>query len=279
MESKLVLMILLFCMIGEAFSAEADQSTPVLNFYVMGDVPYSADDDVLLPQQVAELPADATFVVHLGDIKRGVVPCFPGIYEKVAGMLRQSRAPVFIIPGDNEWNDCLIPSNAWELWRTHFMRFDQHWQHRLPVFRQLEREENFAFTFDNVLFLGLNLVGGRVHDAEEWRQRHAQNGAWLEANVARCGEKLRAVVIFGHATPKEVHDDFFARVVQSSQQHGKPVLYLHGDGHTWIQDRPFLAKNIMRIQVDQGGKAPPLKVSLTDDPAAPFRFDRRLAKP
>lgn len=247
-------------------------------FYAMGDVPYSAEDDVLLPRQLAELPDDGAFVVHVGDIKRGAVPCLSNVYEKVDHMLRQCQQPLFMILGDNEWNDCLIPAAAWELWKAHFMRFDQNWQHKFPVFRQLEREENFAFTHQGVLFLGINLVGGRVHDPAEWTLRHQQNTEWTKANFARCGKSIRAAVIFGHANPQPIHDDFFKALSAQARYFGKPVLYLHGDGHSWIHDKPFAAKNIQRVQVDQGGKAPPLRVTVTSSPLEPFHFDRRLSE-
>ena len=52
----------------------------------------------------------------------------------------------------------------------------------------------------------------------------------------------------------------------------------HGDGHKWIYDRPFEAKNILRVEVDQGGKAPPVKVQVTNDSTEPFVFDRRNGK-
>ncbi len=259
-----------------AYAQNPKTPTTPLTFYVMGDVPYAPQEDLLLPKQIAELPEDGAFVVHLGDIKRGFTPCSSGVYEKVSGMLRKSKAPVFIIPGDNEWNDCLFPSAAWAHWERTFMRFDQNWQHKLPVFRQLEREENFAFTQNNILFLGINLVGGRVHDAEEWKLRHQQNATWTQQNIDRCGDELRGIVLFGHAHPKPIHNDFFDSFSEQAQAFGKPILYLQGDGHSWINDTPFEAKNIQRIQVDQGGKAPPLKVTVTRNPKKLFRFDRRL---
>lgn len=263
-------------MVSNLAGADVTRTSRAVTFYAMGDVPYSADDQVLLPKQLAEIPGDAEFVIHVGDIKRGFVPCLSGVYENVATTLKKSRQPLFIIPGDNEWNDCLVPVAAWKLWQQHFMRFDQNWQHRLPVFRQLEREENFSFVIDNVLFVGINLVGGRIHDADEWKQRHAQNAQWVKRNIANVGESLRAVVLFGHANPQPVHDDFFQPLTQTAQQLGKPILYLHGDGHKWIKDRPFPAQNIQRIQVDQGGIAPPLKVTIRINPEEPFLFDRRL---
>ncbi|MEO2014180.1 MAG: hypothetical protein ABGZ53_07380 [Fuerstiella sp.] len=247
---------------------------PVI-FYAMGDVPYAPEEDALLPQQVAELPHDAEFVVHVGDIKDGATPCDEAVYVKVAGMLRQATAPVFIIPGDNEWNDCTNPAEAWELWDKHFTRFDQHWQHRLPVFRQLEREENFSFVKGRVLFVGLNIVGGLIHDPAEWEQRHADDLQWVRHNLRQFGADVSSMVVFGHAKPAPRHNDFFDPFTKDAQEFSKPILYLHGDGHRWIHDHPFAAMNILRVQVDQGGIAPPLQVTVTDDLTVPFQFNRR----
>ncbi|MCP4787067.1 MAG: hypothetical protein GY903_14530 [Fuerstiella sp.] len=258
-------------------------SDPVIHdaviFYAMGDVPYAPEEDALLPQQIAELPLDAEFVVHVGDIKGGAAPCDEAVYVKVADMLRQTTAPVFIIPGDNEWNDCTNPSEAWDFWDKHFRRFDQHWHHRLSVFRQLEREENFSFVKANVLFVGLNIVGGLIHDPAEWKHRHADDLQWVRRNLRQFGANVDSMVIFGHAMPAPKHNDFFKPFNKDAQEFSKPILYLHGDGHRWIHDRPFEAKNILRVQVDQGGIAPPLQVKVTDDPAEPFQFDRRKPAP
>ena len=245
-------------------------------FYAMGDVPYAPAENELLPQQIARIPIDAEFVVHVGDIKSGATPCDEAVYNKVFGMLSQSAAPVFIVPGDNEWNDCTNPAQAWKYWRKYFTRFDRLWQHRFALFRQLEREENFSFVRGGVLFIGLNIVGGRVHDANEWKQRHAENLEWTRRNLRKFGDAVGSVVIFGHAKPNQNHRDFFDPFSKDAQKFAKPILYLHGDGHRWIHDKPFAAKNILRVQVDQGGIAPPLQVSITDDPTAPFVFDRRL---
>ncbi len=280
--SKLIVCVAIMlaaCKSGNA-QETADPEGEIL-FYAMGDVPYTASDDLLLPIQIAELPTDGTFVVHVGDIKGGAAPCLPGVYEKVDGMLRACKTPLFIIPGDNEWNDCLIPGpeTAWGYWVKHFMRFDQNWQHTLPVFRQLEREENFSFVVDNVLFLGINIVGGRVHDAEEWKLRLQQDFDWVQRNMEHYGGNLRSVVLFGHAHPNPSHNVFFQQFNELAENFGKPILYLHGDGHTWVHDYPFEAKNILRVQVDQGAKGPPVQVTVTNDPIEPFKFDRRLPEP
>lgn len=263
-----------FLVAGNTLNAE--EAKKLVIFSAMGDVPYAPAEDILLPKQVAALPATAEFVIHVGDIKPGSGACTEDVYIKVAGMLAKSKPPVFIIPGDNEWNDCTDPAEAWPFWETYFMRFDERWKHKIPVRRQKKnRPENFAFTRNGVLFVGINLVGGRVHDKEEWAKRHQQNVRWVRRALKESGANVGSLVLFGHANPNEKHDDFFKPFITTAKEFKKPILYLHGDGHRWIHDRPFAAKNILRVQVDQGGIAPPLTVTVTNDPKEPFQFDRR----
>ena len=256
----------------------AENPSPLVRFCAMGDVPYAPVENQLLPRQIAGLPAAGEFVIHVGDIKSGSTPCDEAVYNKVYGMLSQSKAPVFIIPGDNEWNDCADPAKGWAYWQKYFTRFDRRWNHRLPVFRQIEQKENFSFVHGGVLFVGLNIVGGRVHDLDEWKKRHADNLDWMRQNLKQFGPSASSLVIFGHAKPAEKHQDFFEPFNQQADAFAKPILYLHGDGHRWIHDRPFAAKNILRVQVDQGGIAPPVLVTVTDDPKTPFVFDRRMSE-
>lgn len=273
----LVLTVGVLLIIGGHWLPGAEPRARVV-FYAMGDVPYEPVEDTLLPKQVSELPRDAEFVVHVGDIKSGATPCDEAVYNKVFGMLTQSKATVFIIPGDNEWNDCANPDQAWQYWQKYFTRFDRRWSHRFPVFRQIEQQENFSFLHGGVLFIGLNIVGGRVHDLQEWKRRHADNLDWTRRNLRKFGTSASSLVLLGHAKPVENHDDFFTPFNKVAREFGKPILYLHGDGHRWIHDRPFAAKNILRVQVDQGGISPPLKVSVTDHPVTPFVFDRRISE-
>jgi len=247
-----------------------------VTFYAMGDVPYVPDEDQLLPKQIANLPLDGRFLIHLGDIKGGAAPCTEDVYMKVSSMLRKAKTPTFIIPGDNEWNDCATPDMAWKYWLKHFHNFDTHWKYDFKVSRQKVRNENFCFRLNGVLFVGINLVGGRVHDAEEWKTRHGQNIAWIKSTLKSNRDSCHSIVLFGHATPVLKHNDFSTPFVALVNEAKLPVLYLHGDGHRWIKDKPFGTDLITRVQVDQGGIAPPLKVTIQADPKSPFVFDRRL---
>ena len=64
----------------------------------------------------------------------GSSPCDDAVYKKVAGILTTAKVPIFIVPDDNEWNDCADPAQAWTLWGKYFMRFEHRWQRDLHAF-------------------------------------------------------------------------------------------------------------------------------------------------
>ena len=265
----------IFSVTSSIVAADGRKPRELFSISVMGDVPYSPAEVVALPQQLVEIPQESRFVVHLGDIKTGKSECVEPVYDMVSSILSKSSKPLFIIPGDNEWNDCANPAEAWMLWQKYFRRFDQKWKVDFEIERQAERDENFAFVQSKVLFVGINLVGGRVHDQDEWKQRHAQNLNWTRRYLERERDKVTSAVIFAHAHPTAHHTDFMEPFFEAATKFEKPILFIHGDGHKWIQDRPYKAQNVVRVQVDQGGIAPPLTVTFTDDPKEAFVFDRR----
>jgi hypothetical protein len=260
-------------------ASRAESPTKPIIFAVMGDVPYAEGEYDLLKKQLSELPDQAEFVVHVGDIKPGLPPCTEDIYIRVASVLRESKPPVFIIPGDNEWNDCILPTpaTAWGYWQKHFLRFDSQWKHKLPVRRQLSRLENFAMVQRGVLFVGVNLVGGRVHDKEEWEIRQGQDVKWLEEQFEATGADVASAVVLGHAFPGSKDRARFEKgFLDVAKKFDRPIAYIHGDGHKWIHDRPWKNhQNVERIQVDQGGIAPPLLVTPPQSSGKKFVFDRR----
>jgi len=256
-----------------ASAAFAEQH--ILKFTVMGDTPYSARDARKLQHQLANLHPTSSFVVHLGDIKTGLMLCSESWYQQVATILRQSPTLLFIIPGDNEWNDCSNPEEAWTLWTRYFLHFDKQWPTTLHVVRDDRHPENFAFVSNGVLFVGINLVGGRVLDPIEWSLMDRDTIQWIETQLQNKKHAILRLVIFGHALPSRNHRTFFIMLNRMAQSLRKPNLFIHGDGHGWIKDYPFTAQNILRVQVEQGGRANPVTVIVTNDPDEPFVFIRQ----
>ena len=252
--------------------AYAEQT--LITFSAMGDTPYSVMDARKLQHQLTTLNPNSEFVIHLGDIKTGITACSESWYQQVADILAQSPKRLFIIPGDNEWNDCFDPEEGWTLWTKYFLHFDKQWSGSFQVVRDAQHQENFASTSNGVMFIGINLVGGKVLDPIKWSVQDRDNIEWIETQLANADAVISHLVVFGHAMPDRNHRTFFTILNAVAQSFAKPILYLHGDGHKWIKDFPFDAKNILRVEVEPGGRANPITVTVTDDPNEPFMFER-----
>lgn len=248
-----------------------------LSFAALGDVPYEHAEEDLLRRDVAALDPKLPFALHLGDIKPSAWPCDEAPYRTAAAILGASQVPFFIVVGDNEWSECADPAAGWGLWTKHFLHFERRWQLPFAVLNDPQRAESFAFLHRGVLVIGLTLVGGTVHDAAEWRQRHARNLAFVKERLAADGDKVRAVVIAAQAVPVGATLDFFTPLQAEAVRFGKPMIYLHGDAHLYYCARFGTARNLYDIEVDRGGKAPPLVITMTTDPADPFLIDRQAA--
>ena len=256
-------------------SCSADKD-PIV-FTVIGDVPYSDAERTLLPQKIEAHNAEASssFVVHVGDIKRGSDPCDVEVYEDVSAMLRKFTVPSFMLIGDNEFNDCEDPVQARAFWDQHFLDFHTEWSFDHDVATQDVRKENWAWTQDGVLFIGLNIVGSVRHDTQEWEERLAHNVVWLDEQFAKHTDEVYAAVVFGHANMVDFGSGKFQVIIDAlvaeASAFDKPMAYVQGDGHQWIDDVPWEADNLRRIQIDGGTTF----VTVTVDQTAPdvIRFD------
>jgi hypothetical protein len=272
-------LLCLFSMLGAVAASSRCSAEEPLSFAVIGDIPYDEDEFPLLRRQIDELAPPPAFLLHVGDIKRSTVPFRELDYRRVADELNRSKIPVFITPGDNEYNDAADPALAWSYWVKYFGKYPEPWKHGLDVRRQKERPENVAFVHRDVLFVMVNLVGGRLQSRQEWSDRMDDDAHWIEDAFGREGERVRGAVVVGHAHPVGPRQPFAEVFIPTAARFAKPVLYLHGDGHRWIHNRPFAAApNLLRVQIDQGGIAPPLRVTVAEPGADGdfFTFDRGL---
>lgn len=252
-----------------------------LTFSATGCGPYKPDEYALL-EKYLKLAGDdkqSEFFIHLGDIVSSSKKNWPeSEYEKVAGILKKSTIPTFVVLGDNEYNDLDNPADGLKFWRKHFLHFDKQFKYPWKVERQEKRDENFAWTHKGVLLVGINLPGGRVHDKKEWATRLQDDADWVKDCFAKWKKDVRAAVVMAQATPVKDHELFVKQFAEECKQFEKPVLYLHADGHVWEVHKKWRAPNLLRVQTDMIGKAPPVLVTVTDDAKEPFVFDRRLKK-
>ena len=272
-------------MVGLASCLTPAKTAKPVRFTAMGCGPYTreAEEDLRRFIRLDNELGTSAFMIHCGDIVTGRNKEWPeSQYEKVADILaRGNRIPTFVVPGDNEWNDQADPDRGWRLWTKHYLMFDAKWTPPAKVIRQTSRKENFAFVRDQVLFIGINKVGGRVHDPDEWATRHGDNGEWVSENLSKYRNQVHSAAIFaqakaGQGNAKGDRNDFADLLKPAAEAFGKPLLYLHADGHKWYVIEQEWATNITHVQLDLiSSNFPPVQVTVTGDPRRPFVFDRR----
>jgi hypothetical protein len=136
------------------------------------------------------------------------------------------------------------------------------------VLRQSDQIENFSFLYDGVLFIGLHLVGGRIPDKDKWEDQLKNNVDWVEENFNSIfnAEDYRAIVIMGNARPSNQQRTFFNEVVNILRSNGKPTIYIHANpegASKFAMYKPFPdAGNLDAVQLEDGGRSPPLRVSV-----------------
>ena len=258
------------CVWAYASSASA-QGQPV-TFSVIGDIPYSGKEGLFQGFVTSHnLKSPAKLFFHVGDIKSQTDACPEFYYAQTFDIMTQLAVPSFIVPGDNEWNDCADPNAAWALWEAYFTDFEQNFCGAPPVEAQAVRHENFAFVRDGVLFIGLNLVGGSVHDRAEWDRRLQQDADWVEAQFTSKAPQVRAAVILAQAERSGSRDLFYDPFDASASAFGKPILFIHGNSHAWAYNTNWGAPNISEISIEQND--PPLEVTVSLA-ASPFTYKR-----
>ena len=240
-----------------------------LTFSAIGDAPYDEAEVPVFLQQLADHRrySNALFMVHVGDIKSGAEPCLEEKYRLTAEWLQAMDIPVYIVPGDNEWVDCTDPDQGWSYWNAHLLHLEQQFCGTPPMEYQSSRPENFAFVQDFVLFVGVNVVAGSPDDAM------VESADWVEAQLAAKRGRVRAAVVFSQAGPSSSRDLFFDRFTAAVAAFGVPVLLVHGDGHSWEYDAPFLVPNLTRVQLERT-TSPPVHLTVTTDMTRPFVYER-----
>lgn len=267
------------------------------SFLAVGDIPYNATQIAQFTRSLDRMnEIDARFVLHVGDIKARLEPCEPWLYRERAEIYGRSVHPFVVLVGDNEFNDCPDPAEALRLFRETFTNGSESLGVRkIRLDRQSEIQadhpypEQVRWSEEGVLFVGLNVVGSANNrsDTEEWKARTAAGVAWLEDSFRLAAEKKApAVVVAFHANPlrsqkgREFAEPFapvMDALLREADQFEKPVLFIHGDTHTFRWDIPFpsaalsgVMTNLSRLEVF--GSPNPHWLEVIVDPESPSVF-------
>ena len=94
------------------------------------------------------------FVFHAGDVfSEAADSCRESAYLSAKSVLYLARAPLIVLPGDNETSNCPDPASALRLFRKYFIPPSPT---ALGELRQSRRPENVEWTYKSVTFIGLS---------------------------------------------------------------------------------------------------------------------------
>ena len=187
--------------------------------------------------------------------------------------------------GDNEHNDCPNPQQGWSYWHQELQGLESYWGDDFEwvltdIQRFASRPETFYFVRKGALFIGLNIVGGRILNQSEWTRRLAEQATWTINLMRNHG---LPTVIFAHANPLDKHNDYFTPLTAFIQNEWDlPLVYLNGDKHQWMFNSSFYGQNNWyRVMLQGGTTDPPLKCHVNTSSsmqtiAQTFSYDRQL---
>lgn len=272
----LVAVMVLGACSGGGGAAPPDTKGGSFTFGVIGDYPYSPDQnpkfDRLVEAVNEERPA---LVLHIGDI--GSQMCSDDAVTARLALLGRFTMPVVYTPGDNEWTDChgVGADPLQRLGRLRQLAFptDRSFgQKSLALTRQsAEFPENARFDFGGVTFVSVHQVGsnngvGRNPESDaEAESREAANFAWIRAGFeAATSAASKGIVVFFQADPnfdlyavglRNAHTEFLRTLERESVLYKRPVLLIHGDTHVFRVDKALLGsadrrpiENVTRLE-------------------------------
>ena len=273
---KQISTVLLFSCIQNTLYA-----SDVVNFVVMGDMPYTQKDKETLKVLETAIPALAPKVlIHYGDLMSGAESCTEALLstrkEQIYSFL--PRHAVYT-PGDNEWVDCdrkHLTSRYAELERLDYLRNLFYEDEAMDlsadidkIVRQKGQPANSMWKIGNLLMGTLHIVGtnnGRVNilkndvnkTLDEVDKRDANNLVWLKKLFDNAKNAEGLVVVF-HADIYRFKGDAEACTKENrlkcnpyknirealkylALDYKKPVLVVHGDTHPYCFNQPYSEK-------------------------------------
>jgi hypothetical protein len=140
-------------------------------------------------------------------------------------------------------------------------------------------QENFAFVHNDILFVGINLVGGIVHDSREWSTRQAANLQWIDDNYQQHKDTIKAFVLFAHADPDVASNSPFFEPFKervSREYNQVPVVLIHRNlgVEPWSWETEYEDIQNFSVVVVAGSSWPPLMGAIDFRQNDPFIFDQ-----
>lgn len=285
---------------GEAARPASPQA---FQFVAFGDMPYNTPRDYARMQNVVDAvnAAHPAFAIHVGDLKGGGRLCDDETYARVKTYFDAVDPALIYTPGDNDWSDCdrLAAGGYDPRERLAFLRrmffAEPRSLGRMPIAveRQSDRRpedglpENLTWDYGGIVFSTIHVVGADDNlsdDRDEFEARRKANLTWIDEAFTHAAALDSPAVVF--AFQADMFRPFaggaaFGGIVnalaRAADAFGRPVLLVHGDGHTYTVDRPLglpgsetSLPNVKRVEVFGDEEMHAVRIDV--DPNAPEVF-------
>lgn len=238
-------------------------------FALIGDLPYSAEQEAKFPNLIADINrSPAAFVVHDGDFKNGSSLCDDARFASSKQLFQNFEMPFILVYGDNEWTDCHRSNNGsydpverLAKLREIFSQGDRSLGKRtLTLTRQSENpqfakyRENVRWIYHGIVFFAINMPGsnnnfGRTPEADrEYVDRNQANLAWIAESFALAKrDNSKGIMLIAQANPgfeldpadkrRSGYNDFIAALETETRNFSGQVVFVHGDTHYFRIDK------------------------------------------
>lgn len=221
-----------------------------LTFVVIGDTPYSQEDELLLEKAIPTIKMGGyPFVIHIGDYKGGRAECTSDHDERHKRLFEELKPiPMIYTPGDNEWTDCdrhKMPGSEQPYSDLHRLALIREMffakPPEVPDSFELEQQiteterENMTWVSDDIRLLTLHVTG--TNNGRDWvtgdpfamaleavNRRDKVNLRWLRDSFAKAKrDNAKAVIIAMQGDPNDIENkpkDVMCETVANSDKHG-----------------------------------------------------------
>ena len=261
----------------------ACEPPPEYDVAIFGDVPYGDNDGPRFDNMIRAInDSNLVFSAHLGDIgPPESATCTNAWVDRETARYDTLEQPMMYTPGDNEWTDCGSSQQQARLsyLRSRILR-DTGTQSRGINSMALESQasrgypENGRWSRGPVMFATLHIVGSRDNfgNQAEFAPRRQATLDWVAQtfDLARQQDK-EGVVLLAQADPNldqqasergaAAYKSMFDAVTGQAGFFDGEVLFVHGDGHSFKDDKPIGGRaNLRRVQVEGDSKVSYVRV-------------------
>lgn len=288
-------------------SSSAASSAQDFRIVALGDTTYNLPADGEAYSSLVNMinARSPSFTIHVGDTK-GAGSCDDEFQHRIRDGFARFEGPVFYTPGDNEWTDCHKPVNGGSdpvdrlaaIRTIFFSDGDSQGARTLPTEQQSTAfPENRMWVQSNVLFVTVHIVGSNngYDNLAEFEARETAGIEWIEQAFSTAETRGYDAIVFAFqaeifANPaaegfRRTHVAFRERSIGTNL----PVLFIHGDAHTFKFDRPFYRSasdgsvyegaNVFRLQTFGAPEVAAVEVSVRSGSPAPFSIQPIFPNP